>query len=124
MCLYIHKHACAKHACVAHPCVTVFMLCCAVLTVTSIGLSNNSAIWLAQLGMNVTGMFVVIMFHLMGLDYYNRSGLSVRERLPYLRKIYWGSYVTGVVRNFVPLVIGPVANQYCRRRARLRLEWD
>ena len=76
----------------------------------STDLSHKNCLRIAQITSPLLVQFVGTPLHLLGLDYYNRSGLSLGERMQHLRSIYWSSLALRMLRFLPAYGLGGIAN--------------
>lgn len=74
------------------------------------GYSETTSLRIAQLTSPVVVQFVATPIHLLGLDLYNRTGISMAERLKHLGKIYTSSVALRMLRFLPAYGIGGVVN--------------
>lgn len=70
---------------------------------------------MGQLGSPLCAQFVTTIWHLLGLDIYNRPGLSLADRFKYIKGIYIKSLLMRMMRNLPAYGIGGIINIELRR---------
>jgi len=79
------------------------------------GYSETTSLRIAQLTSPVVIQLVATPIHLLGLDLYNRTGLSMEERLAYLKQIYTHSVILRMLRFLPAYGIGGIVNIELRK---------
>ena len=74
------------------------------------GYSETTSLRIAQLTSPVIVQIVATPIHLLGLDLYNRTGVSMSDRLKYLKKFYASSVSLRMLRFLPAYGIGGVVN--------------
>lgn len=77
--------------------------------------SENTALILAQLSTPVLAQIVCTPLHLLGLDLYNKPGITMDERLRHVRKIYGHTTLIRMLRFLPAFGIGGVVNIELRK---------
>lgn len=78
-------------------------------------MSEKASLRLAQMTCPVFVQLVATPIHLLGLDLYNRAGISMSERLGHLKKIYTHSVILRMLRFLPAYGIGGVVNMELRK---------
>jgi hypothetical protein len=81
---------------------------------SNLGIDLKFSQTISQLFVPCAMQFLSCPLHLLGLDLYNRPGLSTLERLSFIRKEYLGTALARVGRIFPAFGIGGVLNIYLR----------
>lgn len=81
----------------------------------NLGYSEKNSLIIAQLTSPVVIQLIGTPIHLLGLDLYNRKGLTMSERLAYLKGIYTHTAILRMLRFLPAYGIGGVVNIELRK---------
>lgn len=77
-------------------------------------MNERSSVVAAQLASPLGSQVLITALHLLGLDFYNNRGASIRDRIAFLKAEYGKTLVARLFRGVVPYFLGAMANKDLR----------